>query len=134
MTKQCLSLRRRLKPFFKLFILNWIFQRTELWENFHILLYVKRICDALHDLVPFVQFTEREKHPWRSLTFSKNLGPFYNLKNAKNTHKGVTPVVACNCTKSSTPPWVFLTFYKLCKWYLIAQSITFDFMSALSMQ
>ena len=24
------------------------------------------ICDALHDLVPFVQFKKREKHPWRS--------------------------------------------------------------------
>ena len=25
------------------------------------------ICDALHDLVPFVQFQKREKHPWRSV-------------------------------------------------------------------
>ena len=29
------------------------------------------ICDALRDLVPFVQFKKREKHPWRSVTFSK---------------------------------------------------------------
>ena len=28
------------------------------------------ICGALHDLVPFVQFTKREKHPWRSVTFT----------------------------------------------------------------
>ena len=28
-------------------------------------------CDALRDLVPFVQFKKREKHPWRSVTFSK---------------------------------------------------------------
>ena len=27
--------------------------------------------DALHDLVPFVQFKKREKHPWRNVTFSK---------------------------------------------------------------
>ena len=27
--------------------------------------------DALHDLVLFVQFKKREKHPWRSVTFSK---------------------------------------------------------------
>ena len=26
------------------------------------------ICDALRDLVPFVQFKKREKHPWRSDT------------------------------------------------------------------
>ena len=32
------------------------------------------ICDALHDLVPFVQFKTREKHPWRSVTFSKVAG------------------------------------------------------------
>ena len=29
------------------------------------------ICDALRDLVPFVQFKNRDKHPWRSSTFSK---------------------------------------------------------------
>ena len=27
--------------------------------------------DALRDLVPFVQFKKREKHLWRSVTFSK---------------------------------------------------------------
>ena len=32
------------------------------------------VCDALHDLVQFVQFNKREKHPWRSLTFSKVVG------------------------------------------------------------
>ena len=29
------------------------------------------ICDALHDLVTFVQFKKRKKHPWRSVNFSK---------------------------------------------------------------
>ena len=28
------------------------------------------ICDALRDLVLFVQFKKREKHPWRSVIFS----------------------------------------------------------------
>ena len=31
----------------------------------------KLICGALRDFVPFVQFKEREKHPWRSVNFSK---------------------------------------------------------------
>ena len=31
-------------------------------------------CDALRDLVPFVQFKKREKRPWRSVTFSKVAG------------------------------------------------------------
>ena len=45
---------------------------------------VGSICGALHDLVPFVQFKKREKHPWRSVNFSK--------------------VAACNFTKINTPP------------------------------
>ena len=32
---------------------------------------VQTKCDALHDLVAFVQFKKREKHPWRSANFSK---------------------------------------------------------------
>ena len=28
-------------------------------------------CDALRNLVPFVQFKKREKHPWRSDTLAK---------------------------------------------------------------
>ena len=36
------------------------------------------ICDALCDLVPFVQFKNREKHPWRSVNFSE----FADLKPA----------------------------------------------------
>ena len=28
------------------------------------------ICGALRDLVPFVQFKKREKHPWRSVNFT----------------------------------------------------------------
>ena len=39
-----------------------------------LLLLVKIICDALRDLVPFAQFKKREKHPWRSATFSKVAG------------------------------------------------------------
>ena len=30
--------------------------------------------DALHDLVPFVQFKKPEKRPWRSVTFIKIAG------------------------------------------------------------
>ena len=31
-------------------------------------------CDALRDLVAFVQFKKLEKHPWRSVNFSKVAG------------------------------------------------------------
>ena len=54
----------------------------------------------------------------------------YNFKNVKNTHEEVLILVksqaeACNFTKINTP-WVFFTFFKLYKWYQIAQRITFD--------
>ena len=29
------------------------------------------ICDALRDLLPFVQFKKRKKNPWRSVNFSR---------------------------------------------------------------
>ena len=53
-----------------------------------------------------------------------------NLKNLKNIHEGVLLLVklkveACNFTKSKTLPWVFLTFFKLDKWYHISQSIKY---------
>ena len=32
------------------------------------------ICDVLRDLVPFVQFKKREKHPWKSVIFSEVAG------------------------------------------------------------
>ena len=41
-----------------------IFQMIKI---FHLVLH---ICDALRDLVPFVQFKKREKHPWKSVKFS----------------------------------------------------------------
>ena len=34
--------------------------------------YLFLIYDVLRDLVPFIQFKKREKHPWRSVTFSKS--------------------------------------------------------------
>ena len=51
----------------------------------------------------------------------------YNVKNVKNTHEGMLLLVklqskTCNFLKSSTPPWVFLTNFKLCKWYKIEQN------------
>ena len=46
------------------------------------------IFGALRNLVPCAQLKKREKHPFRSVTFSK-------------------VAEACNFTKSSTPLWVF---------------------------
>ena len=48
----------------------------------------------------------------------------YNLKNGKNIHGGVL-ASAYNFTKSNTSPWIFLTFFKLYKWYQIALSISY---------
>ena len=48
--------------------------------------------DALRDLVTFVQFKKREKHPWRSVTFSKVAvtllhGCFLHILNCTNGTK-----------------------------------------------
>ena len=40
-------------------------------------------CDALSDLVAFVQFKKREKHPWRSV----NYGCFSRFLNYTNATK-----------------------------------------------
>ena len=45
------------------------------------------ICDALRDLVAFVQFKKREKHLWRSVTFSKVSGCFSRFLNCTNATK-----------------------------------------------
>ena len=43
----------------------------------------------------------------------------YNLKNVENTHGGATA-----STKSINPPWMVFTFFKLCKYYQITQSVS----------
>ena len=55
----------------------------------------------------------------------------YNLKNVNNTHGEVLILVklqakSCNFSKINTPPWVFFTFFKLNKWYQIAQRTTYN--------
>ena len=64
------------------------------------------IWDALRDLVSFVPFTQREKQPWRSVTFSKVTGFSLQLCQKEHSYLGVFHV------------------FKLYKWYQIAQSIT----------
>ena len=49
------------------------------------------VCGALCDLVPCGQFKKREKHPWRSVTFSK--------------------VAGSSNTKNNTPPWAFFHIF-----------------------
>ena len=44
---------------------------------------------------------------------------FYDLKNVKKH-----PWRRATVTKNNTPPWMFFTFFKSCKWYQTAQSIT----------
>ena len=41
----------------------------------------RHICDALRVLVPFIQFKKHEKHPWRSVTFSKVEGWYQITQN-----------------------------------------------------
>ena len=54
----------------------------------------------------------------------------YNFKNLKNIHGEVLLFVklqarAGNFTEGNNPPWVFFMFFKLYKWYRVAQSISY---------
>ena len=91
-------------PFMFFFYLNVKEPRVFSYHSFDLIntLVLVFVRDALCDLVPFVQFKKRE-----------------------NTHRGVLLLVASNFTKSNTLPCMLFTFYKLYKWYQIAQSITF---------
>ena len=67
------------------------FALKELRTFFSVLIY-----DVLRDLVPFVQFKKREKHPWRSVNFSKVAGACKCLgKNTvqKNVKLTITMVI-----------------------------------------
>ena len=70
----------------------------------------------------FARFgTTCKKHTWRSVTFSKD----WNFTKS-NTHTWVFSRSHCSLQLywKNTSPWVFFTFFKLYKWYQIAQSIT----------
>ena len=60
-----------------------------------------KICDTLHGVLSFVKLKKGEKQSWSSVTFSK-VADFY------------------------TPPWVFFAFFKLYRWYQIAQSASYN--------
>ena len=98
------------------------------------------ICDALRDLVQYLQFKKRKKSPWRSVTFSKVAGCLpvdlkqyctvriiwdkvlkngprkicrrQPLKNLK-WYGLLKQKTTRNFNKSNTPPWAFFTFFKL---------------------
>ena len=42
-----------------------------LWKIEKQYVYHEGKCDVSHDLVPFVQYKKREKHPWRSALLAK---------------------------------------------------------------
>ena len=96
----------------------------------------KTICVALRDLVSFVQFKKCQKHPWRSVTFSKVAGTllkvlhphgyfshFLNCKNGTKSRKAmnVLNLIVLNLIKVNsfmtgpchieTSPWT--GFYKI---------------------
>ena len=57
----------------------------------------------------------------------------------KNIHKGVLLLVKLHAevysfNNSNSPPWVFLKFFKLCKWSQVAQKVTLEIFSKLFCQ
>ena len=71
----------------------FLFQRKRLEISVKICFLIK-ICGALRNLGPFVQFKRRKTHPWRSVNFSKVAGSW-------------------NFTNINIPPWVFFTHVQI---------------------
>ena len=74
-----------------------------------------------------VELVVREKSAWCVFTdciwcFAR-FGTF--LKYVKKPMEACYFYETCNFTKSNTPPWVFFTYFKLCKWYQIAQCMAY---------
>ena len=65
------------------------------------------LCDALRDLLLFVQFRKRKNANGEVILLVK------------------LQASACNFTKSITPLWVLFTFFELNKWYQSEQGITY---------
>ena len=66
------------------------------YHNFFLFVYYRlrfhinelQICSALRELVPFVQFKKREKHPWKSVNFSKIAGwSWYQIAQRITNHE-----------------------------------------------
>ena len=74
------------------------------------------------------------REPCMIYTYEMRCAICYHLYNSKNVENAQGEVLlllkfrlkACSFTKSNTPPCMFFTFFKLCKWYKIAQNITYD--------
>ena len=67
------------------------------------------ICDALRDLVQFVQFEKREKHPCKSVTFSKVAGWPATLLKVALLHGCFSRFLNCtNDTKSRNASHMFV--------------------------
>ena len=70
------------------------------------------LYDALHDLVPFVQFKKRKKHPWRSVTFRTLLqGRFSRVIIVQMvSNRAVFHIVSKNTSKEKQGPLSFQYF------------------------
>ena len=71
--------RKKFLPFLLTALWNTIFENTSPQRemcvfNCFLKILESVICDALRDLVPFVQFEKAEEEPWKSVTFRKVAG------------------------------------------------------------
>ena len=75
------------------------------------------MCDALRNLVPFVQFKKREKHPWRSVNFRKVAGLHQIFERphffVKETFKPYHLIKFYEKYLYETIPSIRLTFFKI---------------------
>ena len=63
----------------KFFCKNIKLSTIDIWQDPKYASSLSNKCDALRNMVSFVQFKKREKHPWRSVSFSKVAENFHFL-------------------------------------------------------
>ena len=102
---------------YKICCFAWIINETA-WKDLDVRFLILDIFDVLCDLAPLLQFKKHEKHPWKSVTFSKVSG-FWPATLLKVTllHGCFSHFLNCtNGTKSCNASHIVL---KLRKWLVM---------------
>ena len=107
------------------------FEQTKFYDDE---VFDSKLADCLLHVFKFVwQYLFFAHYHWNGEIrniFLMNCAICYHLYNSKK----VKNILPCNFTKSNTPPWVYFTFFKLYKWYQIAQRITCVMMTTTNLE
>ena len=92
-----------------------------------------KICDALCNLVPFLQFKKREKHSWTSLLLAKSLDSAHNLLKVTLLRRCFSRFLNCTNGTKSRNVFVFVMIPWFTKsvtsWWILVYEIRYIFLN-----